>query len=113
MTNSDAPQDAVATVKTSEYVGYVGGLKAVYSLEWQADGKVSGTYHYPSRKEVIYQLSGSNYAEGLLHLDEYSQGKLSARCELRKVIENKSIVWTGTMSNVDGRSFDMTMKKAQ
>jgi hypothetical protein len=92
---------------SSEYRGKVGELDAVFSLDWKDDGSVPGSYHYPKRPGVTYRLSGNNPAEGELYLEEFSDGTLTARCHLRKIISDSAISWKGKMENTDGRTFEM------
>ena len=91
----------------SRYSGAVGKLDAVFELSWKRDGSVVGAYAHPSRPGVVYTLSGSNYKEGHLYLEEYTGRKLTARCELRKELTDGKIVWKGTMNNTDGRRFGL------
>lgn len=97
----------------ADYTGKVGKLEAVFSLDWHEDGSVSGVYRYPSRPGTSYSLQGSNPSEGELHLEEYSDGVLTARCHLRKSVTNGVILWRGEMRNTDGRRFPMELARTQ
>ncbi len=102
-----------AAVAATDYRGKVGRLEAVFSLDWHSDGSVTGIYHYPSRQGVRYELRGSNPAEGELRLEEYTDGRPTARCLLRKRLEQGAIVWEGMMWNTDGRRFPMSFSRAR
>lgn len=101
----------IATLSLSagaaDYRGKVGKLEAAFSLEWGDDGSVRGSYQYDNRPGAIYGLDGSNPAEGELYLEEFTGNQLTARCHLKKVVTNGSIVWRGEMHNLDGRVFPM------
>ncbi|MEM1444212.1 MAG: hypothetical protein AAGF67_17830, partial [Verrucomicrobiota bacterium] len=84
---------------------------AEFQLNWQQSGTVSGTYHYPSKPGVTYQLVGSNPREGELQLDEYTKGEMTARCVLRKRLTETQIIWEGTMTNTDGRELAMSLTR--
>jgi len=88
---------------TNNFNGNVGKLDASFTLNWYADGRVEGTYFYPSRQGVVYSLKGTENSDGLLVLNEYTNDKLSANCELQK----SNNCYEGTMKNTDGRSFNM------
>jgi len=64
--------------KAEEYRGKVGKLEAVFNIDWGGDETVEGTYHYPSRPGVIYDLKGEFAADGKLVLREYTNGRLTA-----------------------------------
>lgn len=100
-------------VGAADYRGKVGSLEAAFSLEWGADGSVSGTYTYDSRPGVIYGLEGSNPAEGELFLEEFTGSKLTARCYLAKAVTGGAITWRGEMRNVDGRVIPMEFSRAR
>jgi len=94
------------------YVGSVGKLKAVFSLSWGYGGRVSGVYCNPTRDaDKIYELSGSNVADGRLVLNEYTDGSLSARIDLVKDTSPAWIIWKGKMHNTDGRVIDVAFQR--
>lgn len=95
----------------AEYEGTVGKMKAVFSLDWQDDGTVTGTYAYPDRPGTVYTLRGKNAAEGELYLEEYTGDEFTARCYLGKVITDGVIIWRGEMRNNDGRAFPMEFSR--
>ena len=102
----------------SVYGGKVGGLEAVFFLEFTGTGgRVDGYYYYPKRgKEKRYTLKGSNPRDGVLLLEEYTPGDggretLSANCRLTKSIERGRIIWAGEMNNTDGRKFKMMFSR--
>lgn len=96
----------------NRYTGNVGRLAASFVLKWNPDGTVSGTYHYPSRGDgTVYRLVGNNHAEGELYLEEYTGSSVTARIRLRKASSASEIIWSGEMSNTDGRKFTMRMAR--
>lgn len=97
--------------RAADYEGTVGRLEAVFSLTWESDGRVHGTYSYPSRPDITYTLRGSNPEEGKLYLEEFTGSDLSARCHLSKKIEEGRITWAGTMNNTDGRKLPMRFSR--
>lgn len=105
------PSPAGEVAKGTRYTGSVGKLEAVFVIQWQEDGGVSGTYFYPSRPGVVYRLAGSNHEAGQLYLEEFTGRKLSARCYLRKHLSEDLISWKGEMRNTDGRVLDMVLKR--
>lgn len=104
----------LCSIFAAEYKGYVGKLDAVFSLQFHSDGSVSGTYSYPRRPGVVYKLRGENREEGKLILNEFTKGTLSAHCKLTKELTDSTIVWKGTMTNVDGRGpFEMSFSRSR
>ena len=100
------------------YGGTVGGLEAIFFLEFTGTGeRVDGFYYYPSRgRDKSYTLKGSNPEEGVLLLEEYTTGSggketLSANCRLTKKIEEGRITWSGEMKNTDGRKLEMNFSR--
>lgn len=102
---------AASPAFTAEYRGSVGKLDAVFDLEFRENGRVRGTYHYPSRPGVVYRLSGKNPEEGYIVLKEFTGETQSAVCELRKTISENRVVWRGRMYNTDGREFPMSFSR--
>lgn len=109
---SPAPQPA-STAEETRYSGYVGKMNAEFSLYWNEDRSVQGSYQYPDRPGTIYRISGSNPREGELFLEEYTNRELTARCVLQKRIEADVIVWEGVMLNLDGRRFPMAFSRVR
>lgn len=101
-----------AAASGADYQGKVGKWEANFSIEFHSDGTVSGTYSYPRRPGVIYRLNGENREEGKLNLDEFTNGELTARCQLTKTVTEARIVWQGLMFNTDGRGpFEMSFSR--
>lgn len=94
----------------SNYSGSVGSSDISVSLDWRADRTVSGSYT-SQKTGKRYTLHGDNSVEGFLYLDEMTGGKLSARVLLTKERRNGSIVWSGTLYNVDGPRRSFWMKR--
>lgn len=112
--STPAPSTTLTSTGGSTYSGNVGKLKAEYSLTWGSNGRVSGTYTYPTRSSgTVYKLEGFNREEGKLYLEEYTGSKLSAKCALVKEVSNGNIIWRGTMFNTDGRELPMTLIRKQ
>lgn len=88
--------------------GDVGGLGAEFSLQWGANGAISGAYSYPKQPGTVYRLTGRLLSNGNLYLEEYTGGKLTARCELART--GASTSWAGIMNNTDGRRFRMNVR---
>jgi hypothetical protein len=94
------------------YIGSVGKLKAAFSLTWKQDGNVSGVYLYPTRDmNQIYELRGTNQTAGVLELQEFTDGRLSATIALRKEVTPAWIIWRGKMSNTDGRKLEVSFQR--
>lgn len=89
-----------------EHHGQVGQLYATYSLDWQTNGELSGSYFYNEKPNTIYRLTGSVSPSGELHLLEFTRGRQSARCTLQW----QGNGYQGTMHNTDGQQFDMTLE---
>lgn len=105
---------ALPVSSASRYTGNVGRLSASYSLTWNPDGTVSGTYTYPTRNDgVVYRLIGNNHTDGQLYLEEYTGAKITARIKLSKSVTNNQVVWAGTMYNTDGSTFPMKMARSR
>lgn len=85
--------------------GKVGKLPANYTLVIHENQQVEGTYSYVGRKQ-LYSLKGRmDEGDGSIMLTEYTNGKVTATCEL--VAEGSCYV--GRMNNTDGRAFTMNM----
>jgi hypothetical protein len=106
------PTQAAHDIQPTTYVGYVGQRNAIFYLNWLPNGRISGTYYYPGRNRT-YDLSGNNFKEGEVYLDEYTDGELTARIGLTKYIVANQIVWTGIMQNTDGRRFEISFSRSQ
>lgn len=94
------------------YVGSVGRMKAVFALNWGNDGQVTGVYCNPTRDaNRIYELTGNNPSEGVLVLNEYTDGALSAKISMTKEVSPAWIAWSGKMQNTDGRVLSITFQR--
>ena len=102
------------TAVAAEYEGRVGKWEANFSINFHEDGTVSGTYSYPRRPGVVYQLKGDNREQGKLNLNEFTGKNLTARCTLTKKNSESRIIWEGLMFNTDGRGpFEMSFSRAR
>ncbi|MEM6916178.1 MAG: hypothetical protein AAF491_06380, partial [Verrucomicrobiota bacterium] len=105
---ADAPLNPHHLGDSRSYSGQVGTVGAEFQLRWQQSGTVSGTYHYPTKPGVTHQLVGSNPREGELHLDEYTNGEMTASCILRKQLTDSQIIWEGIMTLADGSELPLS-----
>lgn len=108
------PAPKPVTPKSSRYTGNVGRQQAVYSITWNPDRTVSGTYYYPNWNQgTTYRLIGNNHTDGKLYLEEYTGSAISARIHLTKTLTAGEIVWSGKMYNTDGKIFDIRMARSR
>lgn len=101
----------VVSLHATDYEGSVGKMAAHFSIVWNDDGTVDGSYYYPARPNTVYTLRGQNLVEGELHLDEYTDGQMTARCSLTKSLQGGLILWSGTVENLNGPSFAMSFQR--
>ncbi len=87
------------------YSGFVGRLKTLYSISWNTDGTITGTYYYPDRNAVKYILKGKKMTNGSIELTEFTNNIPSATCTLFP----RDKCYMGTMINTDGRQLKMSM----
>ena len=90
-----------------QHRGQVGKQAATFSIDWQADGVLSGSYFNDQSPSTIYRLTGVATAGGELRLVEFTRGHQSARCVLH--LQGESYV--GTMTNTDGQQHPMSLEK--
>lgn len=92
------------------FEGSVGKLPAVFNLTLDyTNRKISGTYYYPTRKNQVYDITGTINGKQL-ELVEYTNGIKTATCELSSVDDHS---FDGTMFNTDGRKLKMLMRTAE
>jgi hypothetical protein len=100
------------SVQEEGYVGHIGQHNALFNLRWLPGGRITGTYFYQGN-DRSYTLSGNNYTEGKVYLEEYTDGEITARIALAKYLFGKEIVWSGVMQNTDGRRFEVSFQRDQ
>lgn len=93
------------------YSGKVGTREAIFTLRWQDEDLVTGSYFCPSGKRISYELRGENKTTGCLNLDEYTHGQLTAKIVLQKAGDRGKITWQGTMHNLDGRKLPVSFTR--
>ncbi len=92
------------------FEGSVGNLAAVFNLVFDYRNQtVSGTYYYPSRGALTYDITGTIKGK-TLELVEYTRGKQSATCT---VSTKDDKTFNGTMFNTDGRKLNMVMRTSE
>jgi hypothetical protein len=91
----------------SVWRGNVGQAPATFSLRWQSDGTVQGSYFYTNNPDQVYTLTGRETADGELELTEYTGEQESATCHLTLADD----CYSGTMDNTDGRTLPMKVCK--
>ncbi|MCP5535494.1 MAG: hypothetical protein H7A51_04570 [Akkermansiaceae bacterium] len=108
------PNGPETLTSSSTYFGKLGNASIKVTLNWYTNGRVRGLYTNLNNNKS-YQLTGYNYADGRLYLDEWDTslgdvegGAVSARVCLRKVTVNGRIQWQGRMFNMDQRNFAMS-----
>ncbi|MDQ2769480.1 MAG: hypothetical protein M3Y54_03150 [Bacteroidota bacterium] len=90
-----------------QHKGQVGKQAATFSIDWQPDGVLSGSYSNDQNPGTIYRLTGAATASGELRLVEFTRGRQSARC----VLQLQGETYVGTMTNTDGQQFPMSLEK--
>ncbi len=93
--------------KSGEYNGSVGNLGAKFSLHWNNDNTIEGTYFYPAQANITYTLKGTDAGNGNIELTEYTGNAISAHCHLQA----NGNCYNGKMNNTDGRQFNMQFCK--
>lgn len=101
----------LAAQEIQRYRGTVGRNAAEFSLSWEGDGRVTGSYFCPEGKRILYRLEGHNPEEGVLEMDELTRGELTARLFLKKKIEGGQIVWSGVLANLDERELAVSFSR--
>lgn len=104
-TSSTSSNTSSSTTTTKSFSGNVGNLKTSYSLTWNSDGTIIGTYYYPNKPNTTYTLKGSDLGNGKIQLSEYTGSNVTANCYLTL----QGNCYVGQMNNTDGRAFKMTM----
>lgn len=98
------------TNKEMLFEGTVGKLPAIFNLTFDyMNRKITGTYYYPTRKKVTYDIAGTIIGNRI-ELTEYTNGGKTATCTLESK-DQKS--FDGTMFNMDGRQLKMTIRTAE
>ncbi len=103
--------NASAIGEDRTYSGKVGAQDAIFTLRWQDDSVVTGSYFCPSGKRISYELRGENQTAGRLNLDEYTHGQLTAKIVLLKAGDTGKITWQGMIYNLDGRSLPVSFTR--
>ncbi|BDS05199.1 hypothetical protein NT6N_02390 [Oceaniferula spumae] len=96
---------AAGSSTTSTYRGNLGETQISVKLTWYAGGLVAGRYSNLNTGKS-YRLIGSNYENGWVYLDEWTDGEagaVTARVSLRKVTADGKLQWQGNMYNQDKR----------
>jgi len=104
----------------SIYGGSVGGVEAIFFIEWSGTGSpVEGRYYFPVRgKNKMYILKGTNPKTGVLVLEEFTadgEGTLilNANCKLKKRVSDGRIVWAGEKTYENGLQVSMSFSRAK
>ncbi|MFM2223806.1 MAG: hypothetical protein RJA07_8 [Bacteroidota bacterium] len=87
------------------FFGNVGALKSSYNLYWDENKNIAGTYFYNNNPSIIYSLKGKDLENGNIELKEFTNGILTAECNLH-LMDN---CYVGQMSNTDGKKYDMNI----
>lgn len=86
--------------------GNVGKLETTFNLSIDENsGAVKGTYFYNKKQDQLYQLTGIS-SKNDLHLTEFTKGKPTAKCVLKK---GDNGCYIGKMFNDDGRIYTMNI----
>ena len=89
-----------------QYAGQIGQESATYSLDWQANGVLSGSYFYNQQPAVVHRLTGEVAADGTLRLLEFTRGRQSARC----VLQPRAGGYAGTLTTTSGQQLAMSLE---
>lgn len=81
------------------YTGNVGGDSASFDLVWNNDKSISGSYYFNSNPNIVYTVSGSNYAEGNSQLRVTQGANFVGQMSLSKTLEGSILCWQGNFSN--------------
>ena len=87
----------------TKYSGSIGSSNAVFNLSWNDKKKtVTGSYYFTNNPSQTYALSGTNYSDGEIELQEY--GNMNARIKMFKSLKGKTLCWNGSYYATNGTS---------
>jgi hypothetical protein len=94
-------------IKTFHLKGNVGKLQAVFNLTFNfGTKKIQGSYYYPARQNVVYEITGIISSTGI-ELTEFTSNVKTATCSLN----NFDNCYNGQMYNINGKQYDMNVCK--
>jgi hypothetical protein len=104
---SEKETATISNIKTSTLKGNVGKLQVVFNLTFNSvTKKIQGSYYYPARKNVVYEITGIILPDGI-ELTEFTSDVKTATCTLN----NAGNCYNGRMYNNNGKQFDMNICK--
>jgi len=92
------------------YEGTVANLPVRVTLVFNVKTPIfRGSYYYPTHRPGASLPEGINYISQIIMLREYSNGKVTANIQLCFDVKQGIKKLTGTMANVDGKSFNVKL----
>lgn len=86
----------------TKYSGSIGSSNVVFNLNWNKNKTVTGSYYFTGNPSQSYTLSGTNYTDGEIELQEY--GNMNARIKMYKSIKGNTLCWNGNYYATNGVS---------
>ncbi|MCY7347529.1 MAG: hypothetical protein LH614_15095 [Pyrinomonadaceae bacterium] len=86
----------------TKYSGSIGSSNAVFNLSWNKNKTVTGSYYFTGNPSQTYGLSGTNYTDGEIELQEF--GNLNARIRMFKNLKGNTLCWNGSYYATNGTS---------
>lgn len=71
------------------YGGNIGNEKAIFDLSWGRSATILGNFYYSNDPTVLYDVSGSNFAQGKASLEVRIDSGYVGKMTLRKTLEGK------------------------
>ncbi len=88
--------------QTNVYTGTSDGDQLRATLTWPREETIYGNYYFLANPSRIYGISGTNYVEGQVNIDEFFNGRRTGSGTLFKTLKKGRIVWSGYIYNTNG-----------
>lgn len=94
---------------SSIYSGSVGNSASTFTLSWNKNKTVTGSFYYNGSQNDVYTISGSNVPEGQASIDVFDGSRAIGTMKLFKSISGNKICWTGSYYQSGGGSAPVSL----
>lgn len=87
---------------SSNYSGSINNSGSTFSLSWNKNRTVTGSFYYNGMPNLIYTLSGTNFRDGEADIKVYDGTAVAGTIKIYKNIGGNKVCWSGSFYQSDG-----------
>jgi hypothetical protein len=95
----------------NQYIGTLNGTLISALVEFGDDKAVRGEFYRADDQQTVFSFVGTNALEGRMAIFIIQNGNSIGTAELKKILTQASVIWSGRILFNDGNSFPFELQR--